>query len=157
LDFGTGDGTLLCEICPNPEFFVGVDPHVNTECLPSGASFVKSIDEINPPTNLFTVIFALAVLEHLTEVQLRDFASKSLALSAKKAALVCTVPSPKVDWILPVLRSLRLLDGMAIHEHHGTTVEGIVKMLTDGGWSLVSHSRFQLGLNNLMVFQNLSE
>jgi hypothetical protein len=66
--------------------------------------------------------------------------------------LVATVPSPLVDHILHVLMFLRLIDGQEAHQHYGFVPKDLIKLF-EGNLRLVKHRKFQLGLNNLFVFE----
>ena len=104
-------------------------------------------------TDLFDAITLLAVLEHIPESEMAAF---SKALGDKLAPggfLVITVPGPAVDHILAALKTLRLIDGMSLEEHHGFKTEQTPAIFEAVGLSLVTHRRFQFGLNNLFVFK----
>ena len=69
--------------------------------------------------------------------------------------LIITVPAAAVDHILAVLKFLRLIDGMSLEEHHGYDVRQTPEIFSVGSTSelLCAQKRFQLGLNNLFVFE----
>jgi hypothetical protein len=67
--------------------------------------------------------------------------------------LIITVPSPMVDHVLKVLKFLRLIDGMSLEEHHGFEVHQTTAIFPAKDFRLVKRKRFQLGLNNLFVFE----
>jgi hypothetical protein len=67
--------------------------------------------------------------------------------------VVLTVPSPVVDRILDVLVFLRLVDGMSLEQHHGFEASETPTLFEREGMTMTLHERFQLGVNNLFVFQ----
>src|SRR5580700_11066836 len=69
-----------------------------------------------------------------------------------RCRIVCTVPSPKVDSLIHLGQRLRILEGMAEHEHYGFVPADTVELFTNCGFALRRTQRFQLGLNNLFVF-----
>lgn len=103
----------------------------------------------------YDAIFALAVFEHLSDDDLRD-ANETLARVLKPGGrLILTVPHPFVDRILGVLMALRLIDGQAVEEHHGFQPKDLLALAGDQV-RLVRRSTFQLGLNNLFVFERIA-
>jgi hypothetical protein len=52
-----------------------------------------------------------------------------------------------------MLAALRIIDGMALHEHHELDPRAIPEAFTSAGMRLLVERRFQLGLNNLFVFE----
>ena len=64
-------------------------------------------------------------------------------------------PSPLVDPILDALKFLRILDGMSLEEHYGFEVAHTLTIFKKPIFKLVHHKKFQLGLNNLLVFERL--
>ena len=63
------------------------------------------------------------------------------------------MPSPRVDDILHVLLKLHLIDGISAHEHYGFKPEGTPQIFPPPAFHLLRRQRFQLGLNNLFVFE----
>ena len=61
----------------------------------------------------------LAVLEHIPVEQHAAVADSCAALLRPGGRVIITVPSPRVDGILHVLMRLRMISGMAAHEHYG--------------------------------------
>ena len=66
--------------------------------------------------------------------------------------LIVTVPHPFVDNILDILMALRLIDGQALEEHHGFDPDSLVDVLSKG-LVLKNRRKFQLGLNNVFIFE----
>ena len=94
----------------------------------------------------------LAVLEHVPAGQKPIWVEACHARLVKGGVVVLTVPSLRVDSILAVLRFLRLVDGMALEEHHGFDPNEVGPLFEAAGFQRVIHKTFQFGLNNLFVF-----
>jgi hypothetical protein len=59
-----------------------------------------------------------------------------------------------VDRLLDILLHLRLAHGMAVEEHHGFNPRSVPEIFgSRGELLLIRHRKFQLGLNNLFVFE----
>ncbi len=52
-----------------------------------------------------------------------------------------------------LLKRLRLIDGMSLEEHHGYDVGETTAIFGEPDFRLVRHRKFQLGLNNLFIFE----
>ncbi len=100
----------------------------------------------------FDAITALAVVEHIPEVDLQDFFCACYAHLKTGGLLICTVPDSKVDSILSMLNKLALVDGMSIDDHHEFDAMQTIALAAKAGFKLLSHKTFQLGLNNVFVF-----
>jgi cyclopropane fatty-acyl-phospholipid synthase-like methyltransferase len=109
--------------------------------------------DIPPETEKFDVITALAVFEHIPAEILHDFVAECYTWLNYTGRVILTVPSPFVDNILSVLIKLRLIDGMCIEEHYGLSLDNIFRLFGQNDFILLKYSTFQLGLNNLFVFQ----
>ena len=112
-------------------------------------SFPKEVEGEAP----FDVITLLAVLEHIPEAHQSRFAEQIAGHLAKGGHLVITVPSPRVDAILDRMRALKLIDGMALEQHYGFHADSTPDLFRAAGLQLTTWKRFQLGLNNLFVFE----
>ena len=106
-----------------------------------------------PPVEPFEAITMLAVLEHFPVSTYADLASGCARFLKPNGRLIITVPSPLVDHVLKALRFLRLIHGMSLEEHHGFEVRQTAAIFPETDFRLVIRKRFQLGLNNLFVFQ----
>jgi SAM-dependent methyltransferase len=95
----------------------------------------------------------LAVLEHIPAMNQKAVAQACFTLLRPGGRVVITVPSPAVDRILAVLKALRLIDGMSLEEHHGFRPDDTTRIFSAPQFSLVCRRSFQLGLNNLFVFE----
>lgn len=155
LDIGCGeDGYLLNRL--NVGKRDGLDPLLTSESsgprqhLAKGR-FPQDIEKAGM-TGPYDAIFALAVFEHLDENSLSAVRDVIPELLREGGRLIITVPHPFVDRILDVLMFLKLIDGQATEEHHGYDPNRLLD-LTSEKLRLVLRKRFQLGLNNLFVFE----
>jgi cyclopropane fatty-acyl-phospholipid synthase-like methyltransferase len=102
---------------------------------------------------LFDHCVALAVLEHVPVADLTDFLDAARALLRPGGTLIATVPSPSTDRVLAILHRLRIIDGMDLEAHDGLTLAELADAATTAGFRLVRHDRFQLGMNNLLIWE----
>jgi 2-polyprenyl-3-methyl-5-hydroxy-6-metoxy-1,4-benzoquinol methylase len=154
LDVGCGDGALFRLLGDRISFGLGIDP-----ALISGAEsgrtrlIAGAFPEAMPKAGPFDVITLLAVLEHVPREQQDSFLHACAGRLAPGGLLVITVPSPQVDALLRGLKALRLVEGIALEQHYGFRPETTPTLCAAHGLRLLQHRRFQLGLNNLFVFQ----
>jgi len=154
LDIGCADGALF-ERVTDARVYVGIDPEAPSSPLAGNVRFIQAIF----PTPLlasdeqFDVIAALAVLEHVPACDQAVFAHACARHTALGGLLAISVPSPIVDRILRVLKSARLLDGMCEEQHYGFAPQQTPSIFGPHGFQLLSHRRFELGLNHLFVLQ----
>ncbi|MCL2009735.1 MAG: class I SAM-dependent methyltransferase [Synergistaceae bacterium] len=162
-------GSRLLDIgCFEGEFFIyaggrlrgglGIDPILTDSSSKTPCENVTLLKgffpkDIPPGTEKFDVIAALAVLEHIPGEILQEFVAACHTWLNYNGLVILTIPSPFVDNILVVLSKLRLIDGMSLEEHHGLPVEGVSELFNKNSFTLLKYSTFQLGLNNLFVFQ----
>lgn len=69
--------------------------------------------------------------------------------------LIITVPANYVDHILHVLQMIRLMDAESFEEHHGFDPNRIPGIFKAPYFRLYYHERFELGMNNLYVFERI--
>ncbi len=152
LDVGCADGVLLRRLGSLVDFGVGIDP----DAVPSENNRFRLVRGAFPDDiageEQFDTITALAVLEHIPQAAQSFFAESCFRLLKPGGNVVITVPDPAVDRIIDILVRLRLLDGMSVEEHWGFVPAQADALFHAAGFSKVAGKRFQLGLNNLLVF-----
>jgi 2-polyprenyl-3-methyl-5-hydroxy-6-metoxy-1,4-benzoquinol methylase len=109
------------------------------------------------PAGSFDAATALAVVEHIPDGELTCWADALARLMNPGGVLVITVPNPTVDKILHVLMRLRLVAGMEAHQHHGFEPGDLDKIFTGPSWRCHKRRTFQLGLNNLFVYERMPD
>ena len=157
LDIGCLDGYLFEVLKSKPiKKSLGLDPLLKNiinkdnytllpEYFPNG---IKNNEDFN-------CITMLAVLEHIPRQQQQELSNQFYQILSSKGRIVITVPSPFVDYILFVLNRLRLIDGMSVDEHYGFDIKDVFTMFNKEQFKLIKHRKFQLGLNNLFVFEKI--
>jgi len=158
LDFGCFDGQLFKTLGHLMAGGIGIDsdPSIK-DCfdgLGENFQFLSGGLELLTRENLPKVdlVVALAVIEHLHETQIRDFALRLADLVGPGGRMLLTIPHPLVDKIVDAGISLRLLAGQDIDSHHGLKPLAASNIIESSGWVLKSWNKFQLGLNNEFLF-----
>ncbi|MBI2924791.1 MAG: methyltransferase domain-containing protein [Verrucomicrobia bacterium] len=155
LDVGCSDGALFRRLSSLIGSGVGIDPELRKPLIVGNARLYPGrFPDDMPEAEPFDVITMLAVLEHVPRAERSVVASACARLLKSGGRVIITVPSPLVDALLRVLRALRLVEGMSLEQHYGFEPREVVPLFTGAGLRLVVHRTFQLGLNNLFVFQN---
>lgn len=151
LDIGTADGTLFRHL---PHISgIGIDPDAVPENFPNAALIAGMFPRDLPdPRQRFDAITMLAVLEHVPEAAQRTLAADCYRFLRPGGRLIITVPSPRVDDILAVLKWFRLIHGMSLEQHYGFDVAKTPALFRSAGFESLKSRKFQFGLNNLFVF-----
>ncbi len=155
LDIGCADGTLF-HLVPDLGQSVGVEPGLDVASLPRipNVSFYSGyFPDALPGPMTFDVITMLAVLEHVPAEQQAPLARACASHLKPGGRLVITVPSPAVDYVLAVLQWLKIIDGMSLEQHYGFESAQTPRVFSPYGLDLIVKRRFQLGFNNLFVFE----
>jgi SAM-dependent methyltransferase len=153
LDIGCADGALF-RCLPFLNDGVGIDPDVDGEAsLPNAKLLRGFFPQALPDDNPFDVITLLAVLEHLPGEMQVGLARNCFQYLAPGGLMIITVPSPAVDKILDVLIALKLADGMHAEQHYGFDITQTPALFESAGFRIKRQKKFQLGLNNLFVFE----
>ena len=153
LDIGCADGALFRRV-PGLGDYVGLDSAlIEPVDRPRFRLIRGTFPDALPNHEPFDAITLLAVIEHIPPDQLERLARECSAHLKPGGHLLITVPSAMADRILDLLRCLRLIDGMALEEHHGFSAGQTPAIFAGLDLDLVKRKRFQLGLNNLFVFR----
>jgi 2-polyprenyl-3-methyl-5-hydroxy-6-metoxy-1,4-benzoquinol methylase len=157
LDVGCADGALFDLLRDRVAGGVGIDPDAPATHVRDGVRLVRGVFPADAPDERFDAITMLAVVEHLLASSYEAVGDAAARLLNDGGRLIVTVPEPVVDRIVELLRQLRLVEGMSLEEHHGFATAQTRDIFERAGLRLVRHRRFQLGLNNLFVFERRVE
>lgn len=163
LDVGCADGHLMRAAGDRLREGIGIDP----DAPAPHAAGERERRAPNVPTRFpilrgsfpddfrlpgpFDVITMLAVFEHFSDADQPRVVEACRALLRPGGRVVLTVPAPKVDRIVDVLRRLRLARWMDIEAHHGFAPDAIPECFS--GFRVVRHDLFEFGLNHLFVLE----
>jgi 2-polyprenyl-3-methyl-5-hydroxy-6-metoxy-1,4-benzoquinol methylase len=153
LDIACADGALFRQLGDRAASGVGIDLD---PVPPSTAKFEYvqgSFPAAMPTGDPFDVAAALAVVEHIPEKEQAGFAAGCARQLRSGGRLVVTIPSSRVDAVLRVMKAIRVVDGMHEEQHYGFEPQKAVALFEQAGLILERHSRFELGLNHLLVFR----
>lgn len=135
---------------------IDTDPSLGNcfDGLGSNFQFLSGGLELLTRENLprVNLVVALAVIEHLDDTQIREFALKLADIVEPSGQMLLTIPHPLVDKIVDVGISLHLLAGQDIDSHHGLKPLSAMNIIESAGWVLQSWKKFQFGLNNELIF-----
>ncbi|MES2381135.1 MAG: methyltransferase domain-containing protein [Bacteroidota bacterium] len=156
LDIGTDDGIMFEKLSHLIDKGVGIEPTVEIVINKGKYSILPGYfpEAMGSSTEQFDAITMLAVLEHVPTEQQKTLGANCAKYLKKGGKVIITVPSPQVDLILDVLGKLKLIDGMQLHEHYGFKPSDTETIFADG-FKLHTKKTFQLGLNNLFVFEKI--
>src|SRR5690242_13491369 len=156
LDIGSAEGLLFKKLGTKLKRGVGVDPILEKDLTGPNYALYKGLFPAACPTDVqYDAITMLAVLEHIPTAIQKEFAKNCYDQLKPKGRVIITVPSQRVDDILKILEKLRLIDGMSLEEHYGFDPTNTGSIFSPDMFTLIHHSKFQLGLNNLFVFEKI--
>lgn len=153
LDIGCADGALA-RLVPGLDY-LGIDPGLGASRTAPFGRLIKGCFPADLPAGAteFDCITMLAVLEHIPLEAQASLAADCFRFLRPGGLVLITVPSPAVDYVLAVLKGLRVIDGMSLEEHYGFDVRRVPECFAGASLEAVVHRRFQLGLNHLFVFR----
>lgn len=157
LDIGAFDTTFFERLSQLPiDFGVGLDPLLKDVIITSRYKLIPGkFPQDLPQREKFDCVTMLAVLEHIPKKEQHELNDRLYECLELNGRVIITVPSPFVDNILWVLSKLRLIDGMSLDEHYGFRAKETPKLFNSEQFRLLKHKSFQLGLNNLFVFEKI--
>ena len=133
LDIGSAEGALFRQLKISGAHGMGIDPTLKSNSDANGVPLIAGFFPKDlPATGPFDVITMLAVLEHFPPAQYGDLRRGCV-------------------------KFLRLIDGMSLEEHHGYEVGRTVEIFPAEDFRLLKRATFQLGLNNLFVFERVGK
>jgi ubiquinone/menaquinone biosynthesis C-methylase UbiE len=152
LDIGGFDGSFLRQIYHKINKGVCIDPLIEGK-KDGKIEFIKHriLDKIPFPDSSFDVVTMLAVYEHLSNREL--ITAEVFRILKDNGCVLLTIPSSKVDFLLKLLLKIRLIDGISTEEHKHFDVSNTVKIFEMCGFKFKKWSKFQIGLNNLFIFE----
>jgi len=154
LDIGTTDGQLFRHLKHRIKAGLGIDPLLSETVVCDRYRLMpgRFPDQI-PRSEKFDAITFLAVLEHLPKDVVQRCGQICSSLLRPGGCVIITVPSKYVDTILMILKWLKLVDAHTLGEHHGFNVSMINEIFSNSLFKLIYKEKYQLGLNNLFVYQ----
>ena len=154
LDIGSSDGVMFQYLKGVLSEGIGIDPLLEKELVAAHYRLIPGFfPEVAPRNKTFDVVTMLAVLEHIPIDSQKALVKACWEKLKPDGRVIITVPSPKVDHILAVLKTLRLIDGMSLEEHYGFKPDHTSRLFGPPYFREIYHSTFQFGLNNLFVFE----
>jgi len=157
LDVGCLNGELFEYCGANIRDGVGIDPTVKTQIKKQSYVLLPGFFPADFPDdkyrNCFDTITMLAVLEHLEPSDYTMISQSCYNVLKPGGRIILTVPSPLVDALLKVLAMFSLVDGISLEEHHGFEPHKAGDVFPAPRFSLCLKRRFQIGLNNLLIFK----
>ena len=156
LDVGCADGALFRQGSSLIESGVGIDTD-QPLAWPAGPFEFRhgTFPEELHDGEKFDTVFMLAVVEHLSTDDRKTWATSVPEVLAPCGRLIITVPSAMVDRILDIGIRFGLLHGMDTEQHHGMDPKVIPGEFAVSRMRLLEASRFELGLNHLLVFETV--
>jgi SAM-dependent methyltransferase len=155
LDIGCHQGEFLQFLGKRLHYGIGVDPRACPQETFRFRVLAQPFTVLADwPAGAFEVIVLLATVEHISEKYL--LAHECYRLLQLGGRLIVTVPSPIVDYLLHFLGLCRLVDGMALEEHHHYPPQAVRRLFSTAGFLLEHYSSFQLGMNHLFVFRKVA-
>ena len=153
LDVGCGDGEICRRLAKRGVSGVGIDPRLAKRPDVAGFDFIAgNFPDASPEGEPFDAITMLAVLEHVPAGQ-KPVRAGGVSRTLGQRWGGRAHGSIAARGFHPCGAAFfRLVDGMALEEHHGFDPNEVGPLFESAGFQRVIHKTFQFGLNNLFVF-----
>lgn len=160
LDIGGFDGSFVLRLRNRINRGVCIDPYIE-EKKEGRIEFIRTevTDRLPFPDESFDIVTMLAVYEHLDELR-EVVTSEAFRVLRNNGLAILTVPAATVDIIIKFLYKVKIIDGMSadgtlVEDHKNFHPSDTIKIFEGAGFKLKKWSRFQIGLNNLFIFQKI--
>ena len=152
LDVGTGDGNFLHYLNGRIGTAVGIDPHLTQSTKIDNYHLIPGYFPYDFNENItFDVITLLAAIEHIPMDVVPRVVDACWKYLKPGGLVILTVPHPRIDGFLYLLKKLRILKGFSMHEHYGFDPKCLPKLFSR--WTFVKRERWELGCNYLFIFE----
>jgi len=157
LDIGSGNDGALFELAERKiSYGIGLDPCLITHIKKNKYQLFPGVFPDNlPKSEKFDVITMLAVFEHMPPNTQKEIANIIPSYLETNGKLILTIPSVFTDKILELLKYMKLIDGIALDEHHGFNPTEVIRIFSGTKLVLEVDKFFEFGLNRLFVFRKL--
>lgn len=154
IDVGAHQGELFKILGTKLGKGFGIEPLLTGEVRSSSYRiYAGRFPTIRPEEGGWDAIVMLAVLEHIPRGEQAELPQVCHDLLKPGGRLIITVPSKEVDRILALLKTAKMIDGMSLGEHFDFEPKEVPRIFAPPHFRLVCYERFQIGLNNLFVFE----
>ena len=158
LDVGCYDGWFGSRISEKVSTYCGFDPSLacdEGECGP--VTLIRGgIEAVTLGSPVDTVV-AAAVLEHLSDVHVRNLLDGLDSRTRIGSRLIVTYPSSVVDRVLWILHAVRLIEGQDLEAHEARELDDVLPTLASFGWRVIERRSFELGLNAVVVLARCND
>lgn len=159
LDIGCEKGKFFDFVSDKVSQADGIDPAEYDRKLESQLKpniYKGHFPDVLDEDKKYDVITMLAVLEHINYEEQLVVAEGMKKHLKPNGRLIITVPDAKVDKILEVLQGLGIVDADTLEEHYGYDINKTPSIFENENFKMKVWKKFQLGLNNLFVFEKTS-
>lgn len=153
LDVGAGDGNFLRYLNGHLDYAVGIDTRLREAVALPTYRLIRGAfpDDFLATETAFDVITMLAVAEHIPMSAFPDVAEVCWKYLKPDGRLIITVQHPRVEGLLNLLKSIKIVEGFSMHEHYGFDPECLPKIFYR--LKLLKRERWGFGCNNLFIFK----
>ncbi len=154
IDVGAHQGELFRTLGNGLQEGFGIEPLIKA-AIETGTYTIWPgfFPQIRPEKGDWDAVTMLAVLEHIPRAKHAGLVEACHELLKVGGRVIITVPARIVDYILSVLKFVRLIDGMSLEEHTRFEPDECARLFSMPLFKLIRHERFELGLNHLYVFE----